>query len=821
VPYINSVGSVCHGVGGGNAHLNNVAFSPGAVLGWMNDTTVAFTNASDSYLVSKYDVPTTTITRLTPNASANNGGAGGNHAAWWLAPAGTAGLYATTGLRLPSAGMLAMGPDGAIAYKPSYSSSGPTRVRELSGADWQLTPNHAYALQLLGAGRAIWIDSVLGLRTIGIPTPAVLAGPIGFPYAFLIGGVWWIGYWSELNGTVMHPFTTPNLDHVLVPAGVDNWPAFRALSNNTVRFAWSSTEAEQAGQITATTITIAGVPSGPTGPVTGGGGPAHWPVVFPDGLVARVEASQAGGAATVTFGSDAPIALPSHGLYPVGAIISGVHTIILQSNDDIARTVTRAGTITARGPTFGTDGVWIDNTNVIVNVESASLVRYNGTPQTHPYPGGQGIAEAGNRPFASITWMDTHLSGTVLGRAVARWSRVGVYTVAQDAATGYGVVHDGTQWHVAIPAALLVAPRLTVLASDGSAVVTCFPGYVVTSASWATPGGGTGGTGETLPGGVGSVAPRAQIAPRPRLTRQYPHVDAITDWRAQQTSRLLWDRVFDLEERLQASEQTAGDLVPISNSQDAYLASLQALSGEALTLAQITRSQLESAAGAGNLPAQAPNMFATVQARLTAGVPGGGTWDLTVQLGPTGQSKFVEAVVDDLHAIDVRWGHVHKSGGQNGSVETGGDGHAVDAINWKNPDGVTAEVYDIVSGGGAIQWLFQNRDTDALARWKYPASGVPIGGPLGGSASNPIIAMSSVPANIEASVAASMAWYVANTTGPSNPSAAYWVGLASTPTAFSNGKWYLGWNKYWEDRMSPTNTGSADPNGGGLPAVHT
>lgn len=441
---------------------------------------------------------------------------------------------------------------------------------------------------------------------------------------------------------------------------------------------------------------------------------AHWPVVFRDGLVAKVSAAEAGGAATVQFGADTPILFVAHGLYPIGAILlsTGVHTLIHQSTDDVARTVTRTGTITAVGATFGTDGVWIDDGGVIVNVESATLVRYNGTPQTHPYPGGQGIAEAGNRAFAAITWMDTHLVGSVYGRSVARWSRVGGYTVAQDAATGYGIVHDGVAWHVAIPTPLLVAPRLTIL-DGGGAVVTCFPGYVVSDASWATPGGGI-----TTP--PVTSAPRAAVAERPRLARQYPHVDAITDWRAQQTARLLWDRVFDLEERLQSSEQTAGDLVPISNSQDDYLASLQALAGEALTIAQFTRTQLDSLENASRLPSEAPGRFSVVEARLAAGVPGGGTWDLTVPFGPTGQSKFVEAVVDDLRVTDTRWGHVHKEGGQNGSVATGGDGHAVDAINWKNPDGVTAEVYDIVSGGGSIQWLFQNRDADALARWKYP-----------------------------------------------------------------------------------------------------
>lgn len=45
------------------------------------------------------------------------------------------------------------------------------------------------------------------------------------------------------------------------------------------------------------------------------------------------------------------------------------------------------------------------------------------------------------------------------------------------------------------------------------------------------------------------------------LKRQYPHVDQIGDWPAQMSVRLLWERIFSLEERLQAAEGTITDLV--------------------------------------------------------------------------------------------------------------------------------------------------------------------------------------------------------------------------------------------------------------------
>lgn len=36
--------------------------------------------------------------------------------------------------------------------------------------------------------------------------------------------------------------------------------------------------------------------------------------------------------------------------------------------------------------------------------------------------------------------------------------------------------------------------------------------------------------------------------------RQYPHVDGVGDWQAAQSLRLLWDRIFDLEDQIQTLE---------------------------------------------------------------------------------------------------------------------------------------------------------------------------------------------------------------------------------------------------------------------------
>jgi hypothetical protein len=403
VPHINSVGDYCHGVGGSYFNVNNVAKFVGAAFGWLDDGRCACASGvpadllpGDNWQAMIYTVATNIrVAGTSPVQWATTGFAGGGHAAWWPPLRSSSGLY------LPAAGLLGMGPDAAIGYKPNYQSNGPTKVHELDGSEWTLTPNHAYDLRLLGAHRALWNDSKLGLSVVGIPMPQFLPGAVWFPQPFLIGGAWWIGYQSSNYGLVAHPFDNPASGYRLLPAGIDAWPAFRALTANSFRVVWSSSQAEQAGQMTALTIDVAGVPPGPIIDPGGGGGAPGW------------------------------------------------------------------------------------------------------RPPTPSHPG-----------------------------------------------------------------------------------------------------------------------PRARVAPRAIVRHQYPHVDGITDWRAKQTTRLLWDRVFDLEERLQSTESTTGDLVGISNSQDDHLGSLQASTED--TLARLQRGGGESEAGGPGLPTaipQPPDLGAAlvnVQDRLIA-----------------------------------------------------------------------------------------------------------------------------------------------------------------------------------------------------------
>lgn len=119
----------------------------------------------------------------------------------------------------------------------------------------------------------------------------------------------------------------------------------------------------------------------------------------------------------------------------------------------------------------------------------------------------------------------------------------------------------------------------------------------------------------------------------------------------------------------------------------------------------------------GALPAEAPNHLDIVKQVESEKAPNGQDWNLAEENedAQNGRGKFTEVVVDRLHALDPRWGHIRKNPGQNQF-----NGHAVDAIVWKNPDGVTGEGYDIVTGSGTPTWGFSGRDADVLELWVYP-----------------------------------------------------------------------------------------------------
>lgn len=80
------------------------------------------------------------------------------------------------------------------------------------------------------------------------------------------------------------------------------------------------------------------------------------------------------------------------------------------------------------------------------------------------------------------------------------------------------------------------------------------------------------------------------------IKRVYPHVDELTDWRTAATVRLLWDRIHDLEARLQASEATTIDLVSGHNTNEM---SITVVGQDARAALALSQTMAGSAAGGG------------------------------------------------------------------------------------------------------------------------------------------------------------------------------------------------------------------------------
>lgn len=70
------------------------------------------------------------------------------------------------------------------------------------------------------------------------------------------------------------------------------------------------------------------------------------------------------------------------------------------------------------------------------------------------------------------------------------------------------------------------------------------------------------------------------------LKRQYPHVDTVADFPTQQSLKLLWDRVFSLQEQLTAARSTITDLVAGHNTNETAVQRAARDAREALAQAQ-------------------------------------------------------------------------------------------------------------------------------------------------------------------------------------------------------------------------------------------
>lgn len=257
---LNSRGQVAAGVGGTAASFDGkVLATPAGGTKLVTDDVVVYQVCrNEACVVETYD-QRTGLKAVALSHGANFIEAnGGVWAAWFgsLDP-NTAGITTSTGLRFATSGLGPVGPDGALAIKNDYQSAGPWDVIEKDGRRWRLSDGDAFAINLLGNGRAMWIQPGVGFVTRGIPKPQVFSSPAWWFKAVQLNNEWWILYQREEGALVLHPFNSP-VGYVLAPAGSSTYrPAVVQLASGVVRVAWATVESELPGQIAVRDVNLA------------------------------------------------------------------------------------------------------------------------------------------------------------------------------------------------------------------------------------------------------------------------------------------------------------------------------------------------------------------------------------------------------------------------------------------------------------------------------------------------------------------------------------------------------------------------------------
>jgi hypothetical protein len=220
------------------------------------------------------------------------------------------------------------------------------------------------------------------------------------------------------------------------------------------------------------------------------------------------------------------------------------------------------------------------------------------------------------------------------------------------------------------------------------------------------------------------VTPPVETTPAPTVKRQYPHVDTIADWRAQQSIRLLWDRIFDLEARLQGLGATQGDLVSAVNTLETQLTTVAYTAGEALALAQITQN--EDGAGGGEGPDTMPDYASFVDTALAKFV----SPVVALADGDAGKAQLTRQVAWDIYQVDPNIRLFQKTGGaqvygmSTDLVVQGTDGSFADVTTFDDTiDPTTIET----------TWITHGPDirTSDSGRWIVPTEAIAMmAGPM-------------------------------------------------------------------------------------------
>ena len=237
MPRLSREGNIGMGIGGHQGSVNSNLIPNSFGVYWKTNNVIVFGAPTGG--LATYDL--WTGERLAVNVhGANDLRAGGDVWAAWL---DHYGLFSSTGFFNPDAGLMDVGPDGAIGFVPVRQAGVGIHVREVTEEIWQLTTGIVAELQLLGNRRAIWRDFNYQINVHNVP-PCIQVSGCYFPHAVDMNGEWWIMYFSPEYGLVLHPFNS-TIGYIIQGPTLNAFnPDAVKFQNNTIRVAWSTTAGE-------------------------------------------------------------------------------------------------------------------------------------------------------------------------------------------------------------------------------------------------------------------------------------------------------------------------------------------------------------------------------------------------------------------------------------------------------------------------------------------------------------------------------------------------------------------------------------------------
>lgn len=249
----NSRGQTAAGIGDGIISLDNEPITRGSSAAWYDDDNIVFQRLDDGFArVSLYNIHDKSYNTEYNAPAGTVMGGGGTWAAFLANPitfVTSIGHFVNN-----ESGLVAVGAEGQVCYKPLYQSAGPYRIRQKNGVDWLLSSADITDVQLIRNGEAIWRQGNQ-LFSIGLPTPIQLwnAGNIWRPRVAFNNGEWYISYMSEqLNGLVAHKLLDKSKFKLFPGSNYFNHNLCSV--NNVIIIGWASSEGEQPGQITVQPI---------------------------------------------------------------------------------------------------------------------------------------------------------------------------------------------------------------------------------------------------------------------------------------------------------------------------------------------------------------------------------------------------------------------------------------------------------------------------------------------------------------------------------------------------------------------------------------